>query len=239
MFQTSRHGKLTIAYRNRQEYISLKNDIFAHRVYDIELENLAPVIIDVGAYIGMSSMFFMQRWPKATVIAIEPNPEAVEVLRENILMNGYEDNIIVLPKALSHYTGDTAFHLDPTDEFWDSNAGFLERTWKNRRKESRMIRVETVKLCDIINTEVDLLKIDIEGSEQRIVEKSTECFKLVKNIILEFHPTKDQSLTRVKKLLEYSHKVELGKPDKSGLVMIYATRYDLARADSAHTDSMS
>lgn len=57
--------------------------VFISREYDIDLG--APLfIVDAGAHIGLSSVFFASKYPNATVIAIEPEPSNFEILLTNV-----------------------------------------------------------------------------------------------------------------------------------------------------------
>ena len=42
-----------------------------------------PVIIDGGANVGYAALHFAERFPQATIIAVEPNPETFEILKAN------------------------------------------------------------------------------------------------------------------------------------------------------------
>lgn len=48
-----------------------------------------PLVLDVGANIGLASLHFLTRYPRGRVVAIEPNPAAVALLSENLRENGW------------------------------------------------------------------------------------------------------------------------------------------------------
>lgn len=56
-------------------------------------------------------------------------------------------------------------------------------------KDNKKISVKTTKLSKYINKKVDLLKIDIEGSEQKVLEEIKNKLHMIKQIVMEFHST--------------------------------------------------
>ena len=52
-----------------------------------------PIIIDCGAYIGVSSLRFAKMWPKAVVVSVEPDPGNLKMLRRNL--DGRLNHVIV------------------------------------------------------------------------------------------------------------------------------------------------
>ena len=59
------------------------DEIFLEREYDINL-GTPLFIVDAGAHIGLAAVFFASKYPKATVIAIEPEPSNFGVLLRNV-----------------------------------------------------------------------------------------------------------------------------------------------------------
>ena len=62
----------------------LIREIFVNEEYQFKNTNGKPVIIDCGANIGMSVLYFKRCHPKATIIAIEPNPTTYSLLDKNV-----------------------------------------------------------------------------------------------------------------------------------------------------------
>ena len=46
---------------------------------------MPPVIIDAGANVGLSAVFYANRFPNARIIAIEPEPSNYEMLKRNVV----------------------------------------------------------------------------------------------------------------------------------------------------------
>jgi 31-O-methyltransferase len=76
-----------IAHLNRAETDYLYQEIFVDRIYTppgFPVLGPAPTIFDVGANIGLFSLFALDQWPDARVFAFEPVPQIFEVLRANL-----------------------------------------------------------------------------------------------------------------------------------------------------------
>lgn len=191
---------LKVNYINRDEFKGLKDEIFNQKIYNTQLDTETPIIIDAGAHIGLATLFFKNKYPNAKIVSIEPNPISFELLQMNLTENQFED-VEIINKALDSKRRIQALYIDPTDDRWDSSASFIPGGWKGGYN-TRKIEVETITLSSVIaNQEIDLLKLDIEGAEQRVLLETQEHLKRVKNIVIEFHPVKTQNIRKIIKLL--------------------------------------
>lgn len=78
---------MTIVHQTREETDALYQEIFKNRSYErggVVIPDGDTVIIDVGANIGMFSLYVSSRNPRAKVYAIEPVPDLCHKLRENL-----------------------------------------------------------------------------------------------------------------------------------------------------------
>lgn len=146
----------------------------------------APVVLDCGGHIGTFSLYVKTINPTARLYVLEPLRDNVEMLTRNLDMNGV-CGATVLCKALSGETG-TGF-LDLSGRDFDS--GTLSHA---DSRSSRSVAVEAVTLGDVLATHgitaVDLLKLDIEGSEYEVIERSLHVLsRHVKRIVMEYHPS--------------------------------------------------
>ena len=65
--QSARLRKFQVWYENSKEYDSLKREIFGEDIYYVELKNKSPLIIDVGAHIGLSTLYYKMLFPKPKI----------------------------------------------------------------------------------------------------------------------------------------------------------------------------
>jgi len=149
------------------------------------------VIYDLGANVGVSSLFFATLYPKASIYGFEPLPENLEVCLLNY--RGIANQSRVLPWAIGSKTGQAAFDCKN-----DSRGGRLETAQPdpNLHTTSR-IQVRIISVADLIDQEglpvPDFLKIDVEGAELDVLEGIKGYANSVKLIYLETHGEKLRS----------------------------------------------
>lgn len=159
--------------------------------YTKPLQNLRlkefKFIIDAGANIGCSALFFHLYFPRAKIICIEPEESNCKILRKNIELNNASTQITVLQKAL--WNEITELELMQRD--W-SHDGFHVMQKPVTDEIIAKIATSTVpQLAQDFNfNQIDLIKIDIEGAEKAIFEDESH-LKLflpkTKSVIIEVH----------------------------------------------------
>lgn len=143
------------------------------------------IIVDCGANAGYSSIFFLERFPSARVIALEPDPRNANICRENL--RKYKDRVVVLEKAL---WGAVA-KLNFVEESRAQGAEWgVEVRAGNGSAGSRT--VEALDIPSLMATTdiefIDLLKIDIEKSETEVFRMNpSRWLQSVGNIAIELH----------------------------------------------------
>jgi FkbM family methyltransferase len=149
----------------------------------------APVrtIVDVGANIGMSALFFANRFPEARILALEPEPSNFALLARNVSQCS---RILPIHAALAAEDG-TLEVVDPGLGKW----GF--RTWADEAAGAAAPAQRTVisvpafsldTLCQRHALEsIDILKLDIEGAEKEVLEASATWIAKVGIMLAELH----------------------------------------------------
>jgi FkbM family methyltransferase len=139
------------------------------------------VVVDVGAFVGDSSIYFTLRGAKK-VIAIEPHPGAFEEMLENIKLNNLEDKIIPINAGLASRPGKMCLQEVSTSSTWSTYYGLgdCERS------------VPAITLGEIISKYVSeggdlVLKMDCEGCEYDVIMNDYENVSKFKEIIFEYH----------------------------------------------------
>ena len=160
-------------------------EIFIDKIYKLNLPENA-YIIDCGANIGMSVIYLKQQFPKAEIIAFEPDETNYDLLNKNINSFGYS-NVFLHKEAI--WNKNTTLHFSNES----SMGSKIEKD-----TVANTIEVKAVRLKDFLNREVDFLKIDIEGAENVVLTDIADNLYFVKNMFLEYHGTFNQNNELVK-----------------------------------------
>ncbi len=179
--------KKYISFRVKSiEFLLLTIDYFTvypklRAYYKAMVKKYDPLIIDVGANKGQTINFFLNLFPKATIIAFEPNSKLYNKLTKKFK---YLPNIHPINKGVSNQTNKLLFKETITDEtstFEELNykSDYLKRKSKILGCDPKNIvvdtyKVDTIRLFDFINNEniqhINILKIDTEGHEFKCLE---------------------------------------------------------------------
>lgn len=124
--------------------------------------------VDVGANVGIYSLFVAHRAaPGAKILSIEPQPELCARLAENIKLNAYD--ISIAPNAVSDVDGEVSMAIDKKN---------LGASTVEGDGGDETITVRCRKLYDVVNEHgferVDVMKLDIEGHEERVLRSFLE-----------------------------------------------------------------
>jgi FkbM family methyltransferase len=171
-----------VHFINHSELLTLFEEIFVYQIYHFSSSDLNPLIIDAGSNIGLSALYFKTVFPNARVICIEPDDENFDLLKLNIEANGLS-GVTAKCAALSNITGKNSLYKR-------HGAGSLNATLIKSNNDVVEGEVDCILLSDLIKEPVDLLKLDVEGSEAKILEDLLIRSKLpfIKQMIIEHHP---------------------------------------------------
>lgn len=174
-----------LEFPDRPQFFGVLSEIFFRRLYTLPERNITT-IIDAGANIGLSLIYFKWQYPHTRITCFEPNPEAFAFLEKNIALNHLRD-IRALPYALGNKNGDTTLFTHHSVKA--STSARTTRSPRHSEKELPTLSVPLRRLSDFIDTPVDLLKIDIEGAEGDVLRdlEETKKISLIRAMILEYH----------------------------------------------------
>lgn len=146
-------------------------------------------ILDCGSNIGMSILFFKSLWPDSRILGVEASPDTFALLRENV-------------KSLPHVSVRNAAVCDRrgTMSFYPSSPNSLTGSTNALRSGGEAALVESIPMSDLISGPIDLLKMDIEGSETAAFTELEASGKmpLIREMLIEYHyhlPGETHSLT--------------------------------------------
>lgn len=150
-------------------------------------------LLDIGANIGLFTLHVAPYFER--IVCVEPTPSHFEKLRE--LTAGLPD-VRYEQAALHNYTGETTF-------YW---CGINTTMNSLQNRSDRQMQVPCITLADLIAKyelkEVDLCKIDIEGSEDVAITVETlrPVVDRIKKIFIELHPPNRESQDKFQQVFE-------------------------------------
>jgi FkbM family methyltransferase len=147
----------------------------------------APVIVDGGAHIGLFTLSVKRLFPRARVVAVEPVPGNVALLRRNLALHGVDDVAVhevclgARPQEHANFTwypampGNSTRHpqlFAAQQALMAENLG-AETARELTRPERIAVRVERLSQVLAAHPElpvIDLVKLDVEGSETEVLD---------------------------------------------------------------------
>jgi len=207
---------LSVCHVNRYETDFVYREIFIERVYSKHGIEIRPgdCVFDVGANIGLFSLFARSQAPDVRIYAFEPAPPLFELLQRNLAASG--DEVRCLPIGLSDKDGQQAFTYYPN---YTILSGFAAQAERDRdlivagagaraadaaarhvlhalaedKLAQRIDHVCTLRSLSTVVDEcgiarIDLLKIDAENSELPILSGiRAEHWPLIRQVVVEVH----------------------------------------------------
>lgn len=175
-------GDLVIHYRRPYELLHTYTEIFANEIYKFRAGKDAPLVLDCGTNIGMSMLYFKKLYPKARLVAFEPDAANFSLLQKNAKANNLSD-VTLHNAAVWTANGTLSFSSagsEASHVTTDGSGGQL---------------VQSIRLADILSAEetIDFLKIDIEGAEWPVVQDCASYFNKVQHLFLEYHGKTSES----------------------------------------------
>jgi FkbM family methyltransferase len=163
---------------------STLKQIFVNREYEPIVLDDPRLIIDCGANVGYSAVYFLNRFPRARVVAVEPDPANMSLCGTNL--EPYSDRVVLVPGAVWSQTTNLVLQRG---SYRDG------REWTSQVRTAMPGEQGTIRAFDISGLIelgggglVDLLKIDIERSEIELFSRSCETWlSRVKNLCIELH----------------------------------------------------
>jgi len=183
--------KLKMRDENYSDYLVLEQ-IFNFKEYKIVLgliqlnhfTNHPKIIIDAGANVGYTSIYFNHYFQSSKIYAIEPSIENANIYAENISYLQDNSNIYLYQKALSHKAG---MKYSLNRDFRDG------KDWSISTTSDQTGNIEGISVNEIVKEHgleyISFLKIDIEGAERFIFNFKNDLsfLKITQIIAIEVH----------------------------------------------------
>lgn len=167
--------------------IRVFKQIFVDNEYDsLNLPKVVDTIVDLGANIGLSALFFMKKYPDARIIAVEPDAINFEIMKRNL--EDYSSQVTLLNAAIWPSDGEVSLvEHDESNEGLGAWGYRTETLTEGAEGSVSAISIPTLMKQSSINY-IDILKVDIEGAEYELFEKGYESWlDKVGLIIIETH----------------------------------------------------
>jgi FkbM family methyltransferase len=176
--------KHPVYLRFRTSDVSVFRQVLVTKEYDCQFWSLPQTIIDAGANIGLTSVFYANKYPEATIIAIEPESSNFQMLRKN---TAPYKNITAIQAALWKDNRSVTL-VDPNLGHHGFRTVETSKTSIGHPANMIVPGLTLDKLMQEFNIDhVDILKLDIEGSEKEVFENSVAWIDNVGVIIVELH----------------------------------------------------
>ncbi len=181
--------------------IDVFRQIFIEREY-APLESIVKprVIVDCGAYVGYSSIYFLNKFPTSKIIAIEPDGHNFEIAKINLMP--YNDRVTLIPAAIWGNEGKLTLSRGTYGDGREWATQVRPSMLSDKPDTTAITIGEIIQLYNI--SQIDILKIDIEGSETNVFSRDTSWLHRVRNIAIELHNNHCEK-TFLNALKEYSY----------------------------------
>lgn len=213
--------------------------VFVRRVYPVD--GSEAVIVDAGANIGFFTLFAARQAQHAKLISIEPFPESYRRLLENVHNRHLEDRVTCLNYALGGRAEIRMMKVGARSQA-RSVLPF------DPSRHDGMVSVPTKTLGEVFQEQalsnVDLLKMDVEGAEyETLFSAPVALLQCINRIALEYHPDVQGYTTA--ELFEYLERagfaIMCDARDKSGFgvaILELGSGHIRARNSSTHVSSV-
>ncbi len=168
----------TVIYRLNRGDIQTVREVWIEETYrlPVPLEGVETVV-DLGANIGLASIYLAGRLECKRLLAVEPDHANLSIARANFAANATPVELI--PAAVGPSDGEARF-----SRARDANLGHLDESG---------VLVEVVSMRSLFarlpeGSMADLVKLDIEGGEQALLDGDRSWLRRVRALMIEFHP---------------------------------------------------
>lgn len=158
------------------------------------LGHLKPghVFYDVGSFVGWYAIAACRRVAEhGGVVAFEPVPETVRLLRRHCALNGLEDRIRIMEAACSNAAGVVSMPVWPTLATTWASGNSLRNVYPQEGAQPSWVPICALRLDEFVRSggaPPSVMKIDVEGAELWALQGAAETLRTARPwIFLEVH----------------------------------------------------
>jgi FkbM family methyltransferase len=163
-------------FHDSASFIDSYVEIFEKEIYKFNPDPSKRTILDCGANIGLSVLYFARNYPTHSIIAFEPDRSIFDILSRNVDSFGLK-NVRLVNKAV--------WKKEEVLEFYTDNGmgARVGHAYENQEP----VKVPAVRLRDYLTDDIDFLKIDIEGAEDSVLKDCSDILRKVQKLFFEYH----------------------------------------------------
>lgn len=176
------NGIRTVSLRENGSDIFTFYEIFVKQVYKRALPlRDGSTAVDLGANIGMTSLWLATQAPGVRVVAVEPEESNIALLRRNVA----EDDVVVVHAAMAAQPGKVTLQIGSPSAH---RIGGLTDQPHGQTASQEVDAVDPDELVARYALEtIDVLKVDIEGAEEEVFSTSWALVDRAQLILMEVH----------------------------------------------------
>ena len=146
-------------------------------------------IIDLGAFLGLFSIYAARICQGARITAVEANPKTIPALTANIKAQGGRNGaqIDIRAEAVSDHRGTLQFTMSRNDDAHVAGTAYRHTDDFTDHDQLVTVEVPCVPFSDYLQEPVDFLKCDVEGAEYAALGSIDLTPALIREAVIEFH----------------------------------------------------
>ena len=152
-------------------------EIYAEGSYDKARISDGDTVVDVGANIGIFSIKAARQTPSGRVVSVEPAPLNLDLLRENVVRNHF-DNVTIIEGAVSDHQGEASLFDHGEYGLYSIHQKADRFTPVRLMTLDQIFQREKISLCHV-------LKIDVEGEEVAVLRGASQALRVTNQVVME------------------------------------------------------